>query len=157
MNEVYTKFILTPGLQWADGAFTPKPSYEDAREAARAHEDGTPAAGLLGYDPKGEWWDVLIVDKTEAVKRKAQLLLGIDILWDGDTPVQFERGHGCEAVMYRNKRGERVIAFGGFLAGMMPAEEGTPAWENALEVVRRLGIEIKPARAFGCDKVEVAA
>lgn len=44
--------------------------------------------------------------------------------------------------------GGRVIAFSGVLAGMVAAYEGTPAWDNALELSSRLGEPIVPLYGY---------
>jgi hypothetical protein len=43
----------------------------------------------------------------------------------------------------------RVIVFGGILSGKMAAFEDTPAWAEAYELARRLGVEITPLYGYG--------
>lgn len=47
----------------------------------------------------------------------------------------------------QNGQAVRVIVFGGILNGKMAAYEGTPAWQEAFQLARQLGVEI--TRAYG--------
>ncbi len=54
----------------------------------------------------------------------------------------------AEITMYRCQTGERVIVFGGILAGKFAAYENTNDWDDAFELARKLDIEIKPAAHY---------
>lgn len=131
---IYTRFMLTPGVEWPDGDFTPQPSTGAADEAVEREGEGTTAFALMGFDPEGDRWEVLSVAyRPTTIVRRVRMMFGVDapideIAW----PIEFDRAYGIDAAMYRNQRGERVIVFGGLLSGMMAADDANPeAWCQA--------------------------
>jgi len=133
--DIYTKYMLTAGIQWVEAAsvvesdgiyFRPMPDRRSAIELAMNHERdgfvGRPAVAMMGYDQKGDRWEVLVVcHSAHGLIRRVRMMFGIDIEWDGDAPLEFDRGQGVEIARYTTHSGDAVIAFSGLMAGMVAA------------------------------------
>jgi hypothetical protein len=103
--RTYSKYMLTPGVQWVetgsimepDGIyFRPMSDRQSSLELAMEHvEDGflgRPAAALMGYDQEGDRWETLVVcHSAHGLKRRVWMMFGLDIEWDGDGPLEFNR------------------------------------------------------------------
>jgi hypothetical protein len=147
--NIYSMYMLTPGVLWDDGEFTPAATAEEAEDRADREGYGLARAALMGFDQEGDRWEVLMTGTHHHIARKTAKMFGLDVLWNGEFAVKFDRAYGCEARMYRDERNERVIAFGGLLSGMMAAKEGSPTgWKQAFELCRRLGLSIKPIYGY---------
>ena len=83
---IYTKFMLSPGVEWPDGDFSPKPSPQDADEVVEREGEGTTAFALMGLDMEDDLWDVLMVGYSHnGIVRKTSMMFGLDLEWDGQT------------------------------------------------------------------------
>jgi hypothetical protein len=103
--RTYSKYMLTTGVQWVetgsilepDGIyFRPMPDRQSSLELAIEHvEDGflgRPVAALMGYDQEGDRWETLVVcHSAHGLKRRVWMMFGLDIEWDGDGPLEFNR------------------------------------------------------------------
>jgi len=74
----------------------PLPDRLSAVELAMNHESdgfvGRPAVAMMGYDQKGDRWEVLVVcHSAHGLIRRVRMMFGIDIEWDGDAPIEFDR------------------------------------------------------------------
>lgn len=141
---IYTKFMLSPGVEWPDGDFSPKPSPQDADEAVEREGEGTTAFALMGLDMEDDLWDVLMVGYSHnGIVRKTSMMFGLDLEWDGQAPKEFDRGEGLEAVEYTTE-GRRVRAWGGLMAGTIAAyQDHPPSWRRFEELAKRLGVTIR--------------
>lgn len=90
---IYTKFMLTPGVEWPpDGEFTPKSSTQDADEAIEREGEGTQAFAMMGFDPEGDRWEVLMVAGSHhGIVRRVLMMFGVCPEWDGTAPIEFDR------------------------------------------------------------------
>ncbi|MDR9060659.1 hypothetical protein [Burkholderia multivorans] len=94
---IYTKFMFTPGVEWPDGEFTPKANVEEADEVVGREGEGTTAYSLMGFDPDGERWEVLMIAYNPArLVRRTRMMFGIELEWDGSAPMNFDRGDGSK-------------------------------------------------------------
>jgi hypothetical protein len=140
---IYTKYMLTPGVEWPDREFTPKADFEEADEAVQREGEGTTAYSLMGFDPEGERWEVLMIAyKAARIVRRTRMMFGIKLEWDGSVPMEFDRGAGIEIEKYVTNSYERVIRFGGLMVGMMAAQREDEIL-RAQELANRLGVVIK--------------
>ena len=142
---IYTKFMLSPGVEWPDGDFSPKPSPQDAEEVVEREGEGTTAFALMGLDMEDDLWDVLMVGYSHnGIVRKTSMMFGLDLEWDGQTPMEFDRGEGIEAVEYTTSDNRRVRAWGGLMAGTIAAYQDHPmSWLRFEKLARRLGVTIR--------------
>ncbi|TXF11148.1 hypothetical protein [Pelomicrobium methylotrophicum] len=147
---IYTKFMLTPGAKWPedwlDGAeFTPKPSLQDADEVVEREGEGTTAFALMGFDPEGDRWEVLMVAyRHTTLVRRVNMMFGTDTEWDGQAPMELDRGEGIEAVEYTTIDGRRVRVWGGLMAGTIAAyQDHSPSWLRFEALANRLGVTIR--------------
>ncbi|WP_126448362.1 hypothetical protein [Sulfuricystis multivorans] len=142
---IYTKYMFTPGIKWPDGVFSPTASVEDSDNRVEREGEGVTAFALLGYDPEGDRWEVLVVcHSSHGLKRRVRMMFGLDIEWSGDAPLEFDRGQGIDIEEYVTHIGERVIRFGGLMVGMVAAyQHDQSAWLRAHELARRLGVTIR--------------
>lgn len=153
---IYTKFMLTPGVQWvqAESVMEPDGIYfrpvADAESAVALAMEcdrdgflGRPAVALMGFDPEGDRWEVLVVAHSpNSIVRKIRMMFGLDLEWDGQYPVEFDRGHGIKINRYATNGGETVISFGGLLTGMMAARSQEEKLRAEL-LAARLGVTIE--------------
>ncbi|WP_126447984.1 hypothetical protein [Sulfuricystis multivorans] len=153
---IYTKFMLTPGVQWvqAESAMEPDGIYfrpladsTSAAELAVQHDEdgfiGRPAVALMGFDPEGDRWEVLVVAYTShGLVRKVRMMFGLALEWDGQNPVEFDRGEGIEMIEYSIDRGRTVISFHGLLTGMMAAISPDEK-RRAKAIAARVGVAIQ--------------
>jgi hypothetical protein len=153
---IYTKYMLTAGVQWVETAslvepdgiyFRPMPDRRSAIELAMADvEDslvGRPAVAMMGYDPEGDRWEVLVVcHSAHGLKRRVRMMFGLNIEWDGDAPLEFDRGEGTEIVRYITHSHETVIAFYGLMTGMIAARSEDEKL-RAETLAARLGVTIR--------------
>jgi len=100
---MYSKYMLAPGVQWVvadsimepDGVhFRPMADRLTAVELAMNHMRdgfvGRPAVALMGYDPEGDRWEVLVVcHSVHGLKRRVRMIWTLNIEWDGDAPLEF--------------------------------------------------------------------
>lgn len=142
---IYTKFMLTPGVEWLDGDFTPKSSPQDADEAVEREGEGTSAFALMGFDPDGERWEVLVVGYSyHGIVRKTCMMFGLDIEWDGQAPMEFDRGEGIVAYEYETHDIKRVRAWSGLMVGCLAAYATDKAdWLRFEVLAKRLGVTIR--------------
>lgn len=86
-----SKYMVTLGILWDDGRFSPKSSLEDAVETIEALEgEGTTAGALMGFDPAAETWEVLAIERSQKeLIRRVKTMLGLDLDWSDDEPLQF--------------------------------------------------------------------
>lgn len=143
---IYTKYLLTPGVEFGDGKFFSKPSPEDAEEVIRREEEGRIAYALMGFDPEGEMWEVVMVTaRPTTITRRVRMMFGLDNLdWDGSVPMEFDRASGITAAEYTTYQGRRARAWGGLMAGCCAAYADNGAdWLRFEEVAKRLGVAIK--------------
>lgn len=155
---IYTKYMLTAGVQWVqtdsvmepDGIyFRPMSDRDSAIELALCHgEDGIlgrPAVALMGYDPEGDRWEVLVVSASpHGLLRRVRMMFGLALEWDGDAPLEFDRGQGIVIEEYTTRTGERAIRFSGLMVGMLAAwHHDQPAWLRAHMLADRLGVTIR--------------
>lgn len=140
---IYTKYMLTPGVEFADdGQFVPKASPEEAEETVE-REGGAVTYALMGFDPEGDRWEVLVLTHRQTtLVRRVRMMFGIKLEWDGKAPMEFDRGIGIEIVKYITNSHETVIAFGGLMAGMMAARSARD-YTRAQELANRLGVVIR--------------
>jgi len=144
---IYTLYMLTPGVESA-GDFIPKATTEDAVEVIeREGEDAAIAYALMGFDPEGDRWEVLMVRASYPnLVRRVRKMFGLAWLeWDGDAPMEFDRGSGIEITKYVTHAGESVISFGGLMSGMIAAKRDYE-FARAEELARRLGVVIRDDR-----------
>lgn len=140
---IYTRYMLTPGVEFVDGDFVPKPSPEDADETVEHEGEGTTAYALMGFDPEGDRWEVLMVTyRSTTLVRRARMMFGLRLEWDGTAPMSFDRGNGIEMVKYVTNSYETVIAFGGLLSGTLAARR-EDEFARAQELADRLGVVIR--------------
>lgn len=140
---IYTGYMLTPGVEFVEGDFVPKPSPEDADETVEHEGEGTTAYALMGFDPEGGRWEVLMVAyRPTTLVRRVRMMFGLRFEWDGSAPMNFDRGDGIEIVKYARNSLETAIAFGGLMSGMPGARK---EWEfaRAQELADRLGVVIR--------------
>ncbi|MBX6392167.1 MAG: hypothetical protein IRY96_01745 [Burkholderiales bacterium] len=155
---IYTKFMLSPGVQWVqaesvmepDGIyFRPVADAESAVALAMERDRdgfvGHPAVALMGFDPEGDRWEVLVVAHSpQSIVRKVRMMFGLDLEWDGQAPMEFDRGEGIEIIRYVAHGGDTVISFGGLLVGMLAATS-SDAKRRAEIIAKRLGVTIQSA------------
>lgn len=153
---IYTKFMLTPGVQWVETAslvgpegiyFRPMPDHRSAVEFAMDHADdgfaGRPAVAMMGYDPEGGRWETLVVcHSAHGLKRRVWMMFGLNIEWDGDAPLEFDRGQGIKMTKYTAHGGESVISFSGLMTGMVAARSADEKLRAEI-LAARLGVTIK--------------
>ena len=152
---IYTKYMLTPGVQWvqADSVMEPEGIYfrpiadrDSAIELAlRNAEDGflgRPAVAMMGYNPESDWEVLVVCYSVQGLIRRVRMMFGIEVEWDGDAPLEFDRGQGIEITQYTTEHGEDVIAFGGLLAGMLAATSDEET-RRAEILAARLGVTIE--------------
>lgn len=144
---IYTKYMLTPGVEFADdGQFVPKASHEEADETVEREGDAVTAYALMGFDPVGDRWEVLMLTyRQTTLVRRVRMMFGLRLAWDGNAPMEFDRGSGIEIVKYLTNSHETVIAFGGLLSGMMVARRDHE-YARAQELADRLGVIIRDCR-----------
>jgi len=142
---IYTKFMLSPGVEWPDGDFTPKPSSQDADEAVEWEAEGTTAFALMGFDPEGDRWEVLMVAyRHTTLVRRVNMMFGTDTEWDGQAPMELDRGEGIEAVEYKTVDGRSARVWKGLMAGCCAAYASNEAdWLCFETLARRLGVTIR--------------
>jgi hypothetical protein len=157
---IYTKYMFTAGVQWVETAslvepdgiyFRPMPDCRSAVELAMEHANandgfaGRPAVAMMGYDPEGDRWETLVVcHSAHGLKRRVRMMFGLKIEWDGDAPLEFNRGEGIDIEEYETHIGERAIRFSGLMVGMTAAwKHDEPAWLRAHALAARLGVTIK--------------
>lgn len=142
---MYTKFMLAPGVEWPDRDFTLKPSPQDADEAVEREGEGITAFALMGFDPEGDRWEVLMVTCHQTtLVRRVRMMFGLGLEWDGNAPMEFDRGEGIDAVEYTTTEGHRVRAWGGLMAGTIAAYQyHPPSWRRFEKLARRLGVTIR--------------
>lgn len=93
--QTYQKFMLTPGVQWPDGEFSPKASLQDAAEVIDREAYGETSFALMGFDPDGERWELLVTGFSHHnIVRKTRMMFGVDLVWDGLTPVEVHQPIG---------------------------------------------------------------
>lgn len=141
---IYTKYMLTPGVEFADDdQFVPKTSPEDADETVEREGDAVTACALMGFDPEGDRWEVLMVTyRPTTLVRRVRKMFGLRLEWDGNAPMEFDRGSGIEIYKYITNSHETVIAFGGLLYGMIAATRDHE-YARAQELAGRLGVVIR--------------
>lgn len=141
--SIYTGYLLTPGVEFADGDFIPKASPEEADEVVDREGDAVAAYALMGFDPKGDRWEVLMVTyRPTTLVRRVRMMFGLRLEWDGSAPMNFDRGDGIEIVKFITHSGETVIAFGGLQYGMIEARRDDE-FARAQELANRLGVVIR--------------
>lgn len=141
--SIYTGYLLTPGVEFADGDFVPKASPEEADEVVDREGEGSTAYALTGFDTEGDRWEVLMVTyRPTTLVRRVRMMFGLRLEWDGSAPMNFDRGDGIEIVKYARNSLETAIAFGGLMSGMPGARK---EWEfaRAQELADRLGVVIR--------------
>lgn len=140
--SIYTSYLLTPGIEF-DSDFVPKASPEDADEAIEREGEGTTAYAMMGYDPEGDRWEVLMVTyRPTTLIRRVRMMFGLKLEWDGDAPLEFDRSQGVEMTKYTTHNGDPVIAFSGLMVGMVAARSEDEML-RAETLAARLGITIK--------------
>ncbi|MBU9211683.1 hypothetical protein [Burkholderia multivorans] len=153
---IYTKYMLTTGVQWVETAsivepegiyFRPMPDHRSAVELAMDHADdgfvGRPAVAMMGYDPKGDRWETLdVCYSAHGLKRCTRMMFGLNIEWDGDAPLEFDRGQEIKITRYTTNSGESVISFSGLMTGMVAARSADEKL-RAERLAERLGVIIK--------------
>lgn len=113
---IYKKLMFTPGVVWPDGEFTPKASPQDVEEAVEREGYGAKAFALMGFDPEGDVWEVLMVGtSSRSIVRKTRMMFGIDLEWGGHGPMEFDRADGVGAYEYITHDGEKIRAWEGLI------------------------------------------
>lgn len=105
---IYTRYMLTPGVEFVEGDFVLKASPEDADDTVAREGEGTSAYALMGFDPEGDRWEVLMVTyHPTTLVRRVRMMFGLKLAWDGSSPKEFDRGEGTEnrlGVVIRDER-----------------------------------------------------
>ncbi len=141
--SIYTGYLLTPGVEFADGDFVPKASPEEADEVVDREGEGSTAYALTGFDTEGDRWEVLMVTyRPTTLVRRVRMMFGLRLEWDGSAPMNFDRGDGIEIVKYARNSLETAIAFGGLMSGM-PGARSEHEFARAQELADRLGVVIR--------------
>lgn len=142
---IYTKYMFTPGIEWPDDGFSPTASVEDSDDRVEREGEGVTAFALLGYDPEGDRWDVISVAyRPTTILRRTRMMFGLNIEWDGDAPLEFDRGQGIKMTKDTTRSGESVISFSGLMIGMVAAyEKDQGQWLRAHILAERLGVTIE--------------
>lgn len=87
---VFEKFMVTPGVQWPDGDFTPKPSPQDAEEAVEREGEGMSAYALMGFDLSCDRWEVLSVAyRHTTLVRRVNMMFKVGLEWEGGGAAEF--------------------------------------------------------------------